>query len=569
MAYCGRKKENLRNVVIILVALIGLFGITMHLRSLKVAEEVVKLEEVESRAVVTEEKDIELDIDKLYESMNQAVNQHEISQVVAQVSGGNDIPVIEIENREHSYSVTLTYNESSSGQSVERVKKEQVVLLDTCLLMSLFPKVDVVIVRDISDEGLYEKVMYRPDIEDYFGTSLVDINSKDAFERVANEFLSREVASAYWNRKHPYDSKLGEEVEKFFKCNFPSQWKTDDALPYIDEALEADLFEQYGYKLFIQGLNYDHPLMNYYSAYRLIECYGNSNTDEILLELASCRSSSENKQVQAACTFVMNVLSGRLEENEILIFTRFSESVLQGGKKLYGILGDKLVEIASWQGEEAGGFEVISVSNNKKNVLCKIHTSEKSYLYMIPIDNTGGYVVNEMTVQKGEQDISSEITNRMKEAVLDETWSSDVLQNINEGTFQSRWLFGNVIVFAINEELSFVYDVDKGSLMNEILFNEGFDTTYLLQGLRERFSELTEREILTVETKFEIREVYINQEKLLIYEYNSSIEKNLDLIKEKQGQEMQGKEWRKGKLYVTYDGNQTAIIDILNKLMAE
>lgn len=188
---------------------------------------------------------------------------------------------------------------------------------------------------------------------------------------------------------------------------------------------------------------------------------------------------------------------------------------------------------------------------------------------MIPIDNTGGYVVNEMTVQKGEQDISSEITNRMKEAVLDETWSSDALQNINEGTFQSRWLFGNVIVFAINEELSFVYDVDKGSLMNETLFNEGFDTTYLLQGLRERFSELTEREILTVETKFEIREVYINQEKLLIYEYNSSIEKNLDLIKEKQGQEMQGKEWRKGKLYVTYDGNQTAIIDILNKLMAE
>ena len=569
MTYCGRKKENLRNVLIILVGLVGLFCITMHLRSLKAAEEVIKSEEIESRAVVTEEKNIELDTDKLYESMNQVVNQQEISQVIAQVSGDNNIPVIEIDNREQSYSVTLTYNESSTEQSIEKAKKEQVVLLDSCLLMSLFPEIDVVIVKGISGEEHYEKVMYRPDMEDYFGMSLVDINSKAAFERVANEFLSSEAVSVYWSRKHPYDSKLGEEVEKFFKCNFPSQWQTDVALPYIEEALEADLFEKYGYKLFIQGLNYDHPLMNYYSAYRLIECYGNSNVDEILLELASCRSSSDNKQVQAACTFVMNVLSSRLEESEILIFTRYGESVLQGGKKLYGILEDKLVELASWQGEEAGGFEVVSVSNNKKNVLCKIHTSERSYLYMIPIDNMGGYVVNEMTVQKGEQVISREITNMMKEVALDGSWSSNALQSIDEGTFQSRWLFGNVIVFAINEELSFVYDSDKGSLVDEALFNENFDATYLLQGLRERFSELTEREIITAETKFEIREVYINQEKLLIYEYNSRIEKNLDLIKEKQEQEVQDKGWRKGEIYVTYDGNQTAIIDILNKLMAE
>lgn len=566
MTYYGRKRENLKNILIVLIGLTCLFCITLNLRSLEAAEEVVKAEEVESPVVVAEEKNIELDIDKLYESMNQTINQREISQVVIQVLDDDNIPVIEIDNREESYSVMLTYNESDTEQSIEKTKKDQVILLDSCLLMSLFPEIDVVIVRGGED---YEKVIYRPDIEDYFGMNLADINNKDTFERIVNEFLSSEAVSAYWNRKHPYDSKLGEEVEKFFKCNFPSQWKADGVLPNIEEALEADLVKQYGYKLFIQGLSYDHPLMNYYSAYGLIEYFGNSNVDEILLELASRRSSSNNKEVQAACTFVMNVLSSRLEEDEILVFSKYSESVLQGGKKLYGILENKLIEIASWQGEEAGGFEVISVSTNKKNVLCKIHTLEKSYLYMIPIDTTGGYVVNERGVQKEEQVISKEIKNRIKEVALEETQSSNVLQSIEEGAFQSRWLFGNVLVFAINEELSFVYDGDKESLVNETSFNDNFNRTYLLQGLSERFNELTEREIVTTETKFEIREVSINQDKLLIYEYHSRAEKNLDLIKEKQGQEKQEKRWSKGEIYVTYNGSQTAIIDRLNKLMAE
>lgn len=569
MKYNGRKKENIKNTLIVLIGIVCLYCITMNLRNIEASTEMIELEEIEGQNVIIEEKNIELDIDNLYESMGQAINEEEISRVVIQVLGESYLPEVEIDSKEQSYGVIITYDETNKEQSLSKVKKEQVALVDACLLMSLFNDIDVVTIRNIRGETYEEKVIYRPDLEDYFGISLRTVDNKNTFARIANEFLSSEAVSSYWNMKHPYDSNLGEAVEKFYKYNFPSDWKIDEALPYIDETLGSDLAGQYGYKFFIQGLNYEHPLMNYYAAYRLIEYYGNSNIDEILLELASCKNKSSSEEVKAACTFVMNVLSSRLEEDEVIIFTRYSESEFQGGKKLYGLVGEKLVEIATWQGEEPGGFEVISVSSNKKSVLCKIHTLGKSYLYMIPIDTTGGYVVNETAVQKGEQIISREITNLMKEVALNEEMDSKVLQDIDAGAIQSRWLLKNVLILSIRGEESFVYDGNKDSLLSEDAFSQRFNTDYLVEGLKEKFDTLTEKEMTHTNEKYQVKEITIHNEKIIVYEYDNKMQKNIELLKEKQQENQVEKQWSKGKIYVTYSGDQTDIINTLNMLMAE
>jgi len=542
----------------------------MNLRSIEASMEVIETEEIEGQAVTTEEKSIEIEINNLYESMNQVINQEEISKVVTQVLEASYPLEIKINGKEQSYGVTIIYDETSNGHSLSKAKKEQVALVNTCLLMSLFDDIDVVTVGSIR-VGMYdEKVIYRPDIEDYFGISMKAINNKKTFARVANEFLSSEAVNTYWNMKHPYDSKLGEAVEKFYKYNFPSKWERDEVLPYIDETLGEELVAQYGYKFFIQGLNYEHPLMNYYAAHRLVEYYGDSNIDEILLELAGCKNKTNNEVVKAACTFAMDVLSSRLEEDEVLIFTRYSESRLQGGKKLYGLVGGEFVEIASWQGEEPGGFEVMSVSNNKKSVLCKIHTLEKSYLYMIPIDTIGGYVVNEKTVQKGEEIISREITNFMKVIALDEKMDSKALQDIEEGAFQSRWLLSNVLVLSLSEEESFVYDGDKDILLNEDIFNQTFDAEYLVKALKEEFEKITEKTIIDSNEQYQVKEIYLNNEKVLVYEYDNILQRNKDLLNEKQEEKEAEKQWwSKGKIYVTYSGNQESIISTLNEIMVE
>lgn len=570
MKYNGRKKENIKNALIVLIGIVCLYCITINLRNIKASIEVIESEEIEGQNVITEEKNIELEIDNLYESMGQAFNEEETSKVVTQVLGDLYLPKVEIDSKKQSYGVTITYDETSKEQSLSKAKKEQVALVNACLLMSLFNNnIDVVTVRSMSGEVYEEKVIYRPDLEAYFGISLRKVDNKNTFVRIANEFLNSEAVNRYWSMNHPYDSKLGEAVEKFYKYNFPSDWEIDEALPYIEETLGADLAEQYGYKLFIQGLNYEHPLMNYYAAYRLIEYYGNNNIDEILLEIASCKNKSSSEEVKAACTFVMNVLSSQLAEDEVLIFTRYGESELQGGKKLYGLVGEKLVEIATWQGEELGGFEVISVSANKKSVLCKIHTLGKSYLYMIPLDTTGGYVVNEATVQKGEQIISREITNLMKEVALNEEMDSRVFQDIDEGIFQSRWLFENALILSINEGESFVYDGNKDSLLSEDVFSQRFDTTYLVQGLKEKFDHLTEKEVIRANEQYQVKEITIYNEKLIVYEYDNKMQKNIELLKERQQENQVEKQWSKGKIHVTYSGDHTDIMNTLNRLMTE
>lgn len=569
MRYIKTRKETIKNVSVLMAAILCLCWITMYLINIKVSGEEIDLEEIMVHSMELEENIIELKIGELYESRGEVVNEEEIGKIIEEVLDATYLSQIQIESKKGSYSVEITYDETNQVPSLSKAKREQVTLLDASLLMSLFNEIDVVTVQSIMKDNNEERVVYRLDLEDYFKMSLNAYQSKEIFAKIAQEFLDKENVSRYWGMKHPFDSSLGQAVEKFYKYNFPSKWDTfEEVVDYIDESFEGTLENQYGYPLWIQGLNYDHPAMNYYAAYKLIGYYGNNNLDEILLELASCKNQSKDFKVQQACQFVMNVLSKNLKSDEVVVFTTYNELELQGGKKLYGLVENQLVEIAIWQGEKPGGFKVISISSDKKSVLCKIHTPNQDYLYIVPINSAGGYRVNETSVEK-EEVISRELTNLMKEVALNEEMSHDVIKEIEIGNFQSRWLFKDILILSVEAGESFIYDGQKGGLSSETVFNQEFDSQYLIQGLKERFANLQEKEAYSRPAVYQIKEIMIDTNKIVIYEYESKKQKNMALLKEKQDVKSLKNQWSKGKIYVTYEGEDAEMIRTLSVLMAE
>lgn len=570
MIYIKRKKETIKSISILLLGIICLCWIKVNLINTKASTEVIALEEVLPHNVEVEESNIKLKVEELYESRGQVINEEEIGKVLTKILGVAYEPQIQIQGQKGSYGVVIIYDAINQEQSLSKAKREQVALIDACLIMSLFNEVDVVTIRNIQEKIDVEKVIYRLDLEDYFQMTVGAYQSQETFVKIASEFLNTEKVTTYWSMKHPFDSPLGETVEKFYKCNFPSQWDTlEDALADVDETLGETLNQQYGYRFWIQGLNYNHPPMNYYAAYQLIQYYGNSNLDEILLELASCKNQSEHLKVQQACDFVMNVLSKALKPDECVIFTTYNELALQAREGLYGIVDNQLIEIATWQGEEPGGFEVVSVSSNKKSVLCKLHTSDQNYLYMIPIDEVGSYKVSETMVHNEDGVLSRELTNLMKEVALNEEMGDEVIKEIDAGNFQSRWLFKNILMLSVSAGESFVYDGEKNSLSSEMLFSQDFNAEYLIEGLKEKFDALKEKEISSMSNGYQIQEVTIDTDQIFIYQYESKRQKNMDLLKEKQNIKPLQIHWSKGKIYVTYEGERTDIIKALDLLMTE
>lgn len=570
MIYIKRKKETIKSISILLLGIICLCWIKVNLINTKASTEVTALEEAILHNVEVKESNIELKVEELYESRGQVINKEEIGRVLTKMLGGAYEPQVQIEDQKGTYGVVITYDVINQEQSLSKTKIEQVALIDACLIMSLYNEVDVVTIRSTQEKIDVEKIIYKLDLEEYFQMTIGAYQSQETFAKIMGEFLDTEKVNKYWSMKHPFDSQLGEAVEKFYKYNFPAQWDTlESALIGIDESLGDMLNEQYGYKFWIQGLNYNHPVMNYYAAYQLIQYYGNSNLDEILLELASCKNQSEHLKVQQACDFVMNVLSKALKPDECVVFTTYNELALQGREQLYGIVDNQLIEIATWQGEEPGGFEVVSVSSNKKSVLCKLHTSDQDYLYMIPIDEVGRYKVSETMVHNGDGVLSRELTNLMKEVALNEEMGDEVIEEIDAGNFQSRWLFKNVLMLSVSAGESFVYDGEKNSLSSEILFSQDFNAEYLIEGLKEKFDGLEEKEISSMSNGYQIQEVTIDTDQIFIYQYESKRQKNMDLLKEKQDIKPLKVHWSKGKIYVTYEGERTDIIKALDLLMTE
>lgn len=572
MEFKTRKEENKKNIVTIMVCLVCLLGITVNLQRLEMADETVvhEIEEIQE----IEENNTSLDLEGLYDYVQSDLGQEHLEEIADKLMDAEHLETVELKEKLDAYGVILTYKISAQGQSLSKAKKEQMVLVNSSILMSLFNEVDVVEIVILRGEESYQKVISRLDLEDYFGIKLVRINQRATFDRITSEFLQSEAVSAYWVMKHRMDSQIGESVEAFFKWVFPARWD-EKLFPYINEALEDEVIKQYGYKLFLEGLNYDHDLINYYSAYRLMEYYGNANLDEILLELASCKQRTKSDSVKAACEAAIRTLSDG-SRDEVTVFTRYGGSTLQGGKKLYAILNEKLIELAVWEGNEAGGFEVVNLSEDETGVVCKVHTLETVYLYVIPMDEVGGYKVNEQMVQRDGVRILDEIMDQIRQVVTEKGLDEEQQIALDSGEVQCKWLFDKVLNIKLEEKLNFVYDSEKNTVVTYETFLQNYDVNYMKQEISSVFNIELVRQLLQEDEERSILELTIEGEKIIVQEYDSAVEKNRMLLKQRVdimnvadqlSIASTEKKWDKGKIIVSYDGKNEKLIAALDKIM--
>lgn len=561
-----RKRESLISLGVVLVGMVCLYGITVNMRRLEAADYIVPSEEVEIQE--TKETNFIIDIDSIYSKITAGSREKRVADIVDELAAGSFLENIAVKDKGSSTVITLSYAAGEHEPSLTRVKKDQMVLINASIIMSLFPDIDAVKFEVTRGNEYYERVVYRPDLNDYFGIKLEEINSLRAFERIAGEFIDAEQVSAYWNMKHPYDSYLGESVEQFFKYEFPAQW--GEEYPYIDEDLEADIVQTYGYRLFIEGLRFDHPLMNYYSAYRLIEYYGNSNIDEMILELASSSKKSDDSRVKEACEFAINILTAQPSAEEIEVFTRYSETDLKGGQKLYALTEDGLIQLAAWQGDGLGAFKVIDKSPDRASVLCEVMTEGKRYLFNIPLDKDSYYNVNEEGVfREGvpvEEELVSSLQKLIEKDVL-ESAEADTEAALSFDKMEYKWLYGDVLSIQLNETLHYI---KKGhTLMTKNAFDKEFNTAFLLEGLEAAGKVNIKQAELQEEGQVLITYIIFEGQEIISYEYESELSKNRALIKWRNEQE--GHDalniMSKGKIFITYESENSGFQEILNPIM--
>ena len=65
------------------------------------------------------------------------------------------------------------------------------------------------------------------------------------------------MALQYMSQRYTYTTELGEEIDRFFKTNFPiGQISQGAEIPYMDEDLGEELVREYGYQLFVEGIKF-------------------------------------------------------------------------------------------------------------------------------------------------------------------------------------------------------------------------------------------------------------------------------------------------------------------------
>lgn len=558
----GRLKESLKSGLYILVGLVALYLITIRLQTLNIDDEtVIVSKEIEEQSPTTNEIEIQLSIDKIYTYISQTASEENITELIKNYTpGGVYLTKVKMD-QDAIHKVYLTYVVEQNTPILNKSKKDQIALLDASILMSLYPQIDTIQV-DISVESeLYRKVLYRPDIEDYFGISIATRGEGRTFERIASEFLNTSCVSQYINMRHPYDSLMGEVVENFYKMNFPVV-EGEEAFVYIDESAEEELVKAYGYKLFIQGLAYENPLMNYYSAYRLVEYYESTYKEEIMLELATCLTKTDDERVKQACQKIIDLLAPCKEEIKVL--DRFTETSSEGGRKLYKVDKDGLKILAKWKGKETAGLKIISQSPSKEYVLCEVVTAQNRYRYILSCKQEGTYRIDEKGSFINEIQSCTELMSLIRNRVKNQ---SDI-QNVQASNIRWEWYLGDLMCISIGDEIELIYNIQTDKIHLKSQYMENFGLGELEQYLEEIYENVKKVTLSEIDSKAYIKKFTVDGEVLTVYAYDSIVQKNMELsAREGQAQNEGTKMWNQGKLIIYYNGNKQEIIKGMNQLL--
>ena len=554
----------IKNGIYIVVGVVGIILITHELQAIGAENDKQVVKEAEEMPVISvSEQELSLDIEKIIESAKAPISDEGMTELITKLPGGEYFQKAIVQQGEVQ-KVTITYDTKQYAQILSKARKDQLSLIDASVTMALYPEIDRVEVSILEKDDNYSRILYRPDLEDYFGIKMDIEDNISAFERIAKEFLDAEHVSAYWNRKHPYDSDLGEEVEAFFKLNFPILQDNQVTFPYIDEEMEEVLVEKYGYKLFLQGLKYDNPLMNYYCAYRLVEYYDSIHKEEIMLELANCQVHSKDPRVQNACEAVVELLTN-LQDDEVRLFDRYKETTLGGGEKIFKIDESGISVFAKWEGSVPAGLNVVSISPRHSYVLCMAVTDERNYIYELPIKaqdsmqtfslkEDGAYVINEGAYVKKGDELIDLMDNQIHKSK----------KQIENSIFD--WYYASFVKIIVEGE-TYIYDGDTNQLITYEQFSNYFDQKKLQAYLDERFRYTARKSSFYYPTKAETSCIYIDEEKIVIREYSYVGQKKVELNNPEE-KTLQGKRWDKGKVAINYSGKNQEIIRALDEIMA-
>lgn len=560
----SRKKESIKSILYLMIGVASLYLVSSQIHSLKQAEEIITVtENTEGQNSLVEEQEFVLRPKEIIKWEEERLDEEKVNQLVSEyLMGGDYLKKVELQMIKEPYQINLIYGASQYSQMLSKSKKDQMILLDASILMSLYPDIDVVKVTILVGKDEYNKVIYRPDLEDYFGISIAANADYSTFERIAKEFMKQEKVAKYWNSKKPYDSSLGDEVENYFKLNFPVVKGENNSFVKIDEDLDPEVVEKYGCSLFLQGLKYKNPLMNYYSAYRLIEYYGNSNREQIMLELATCETKTSDERVKKACQKVIDLLS-KMEPGEIRLFGRFEKMPLEGGSKLYKIDEKGLVDWVVWNGTQDAGLKIISLSSNKQYMLCEAVTSNQTYQYVVPVEKEKvdgvGYTVNERGVFCESVNSASELISLLNQKTGKHYTSQDGISY--------EWYYGQMLKINVDQE-QYIYDASKNTLVTEEQFNKEFDRQDLKTYLEGRFEIKEQPSSFYYETEAVTKKWDLDQEKIIVCEYKSQAKKNMEQVQKKHEEgKIGGRRWSKGRLIVHYLGNSQEVIKVLDQIM--
>lgn len=555
------------------IAIVGVVGVVVitdytNRLELKYQEELSKVAELE--VIVEEEEEIQLDIDKLFTMRGISLNEREkLDQLIRELPVGELVKKITIGDEAGMYGVYIEYDASDYAEEINDTRIDQNILINSVILMSLSKDINTIDISLITDTKVEQRLFYREDIENYLGKELTleQNDTIEYFKRNTDEFLDSKKINEYAQFNKGYASEISKEIDKFYKANFPVGEEVKSGnMPYMPENLGQELVEKYGYKLFVEGLKYDNEYINYYSAYRLLEFYGDAHLEEILVELAICKNKTNNVDIKTACDYVSNIFTHSDYETDIWV-TPYKENNAGGGTKVYRLYHNKLQLWAVF--EQPTKVENIITSIDNKNVWCSASSQGNHFTFVLPVNETKPILITPKQTIVGEvsypeiislMESTEGIKYPQQKGVKDSpnmlvSWYANsylhITTSINDKTYRLLYNTKDRKLRQYNDRL-------EGMQLEELLY----ELSYL--------GELVVQDSVS-DTGISSRKVRIKQDYITVYEGDKNSE-TIKSLKESYSKVINAnvdespRVYQSDKILVSYTGDNSSILSKLDEI---
>ena len=533
------------------VGIATLIFLSMQLSAIENEAQAESEEELEVVVNTSEEQEIGIDCHEIFTYHDVALSEESVSQIAEELLGSNYLQEVTLKKESKPYTIQLSYYARANDMSLAKAKKDQLALVNAVALMSLYDEIDTVVIEASRESERYKKVLYRPDLEAYFGFELVGIKEESTYSRLVGTFYSSENVSNYWGMKHPYDCELGEDAEWFFKCYFSSD-EEEISIPTNTGEIVKILEEKYGDALYIKGLRYSSASINYFCANELLRFYeDDERLEDILMELIICSNKTKVVAVKEGCNRVRDILS--YKQDEPLLFTKYEE--MGGGDTLYGISQGRFYEIARWTGQSVGCFSKEECSRNEDYILCKVDVDEDAHYYVLPLNDETVYEMNEAAVFNNGVEEAKELTSLM------------AIDRDQKEKFESVWQFGPYLQLGVGEE-KYIYDCKNNKMQSEEAFRLNFSLENFLDSSDEEYPLITgeTKKGATANSSY-TKVITKNDEQIDCYEFIAADELR-KVLSDKERASIQGQYiWHKGKVIIVYNGSDGQVINWITSVM--